>query len=294
MSQNRKDGASPSGEASPLVVSTSPKSDYGGTKSSETARDAFRSGDVEASRAEHEKRTHIEKHGGAGSEYIKSIVFGGLDGIMTTFAIVTAAAGSDTNYKMVLILGISNVLADAFSMGFGEYVSGSAERDFALEERKREEWEVENAKDLEIKEMIELYEEKGLSTEDATKIVDIISKDNKIFVDFMMVDELQILVDTEDEWEPAKQGLVMFTSFVCFGMLPIFAYLFTGQGHGTDWVFGLACALVAAGLLILGAIRGYLTSMSIPISALTMLFNGCVSGGVSYFMGSVLNHAIEG
>ena len=52
---------------------------------------------------------------------------------------------------------MANVLADAFSMGFGEFIGGSAERDFALRERAREEWEVENCIEVEIEEMIELY-----------------------------------------------------------------------------------------------------------------------------------------
>jgi len=272
-------------------VNTTEEQDFE-KKDSAKARDAFKSGDVEASRIEHEKRTHVEKHGGAGSDYIKSIVFGGLDGIMTTFAIVAAAAGAGATWKTILIFGVANVLADAFSMGFGEFISGNAELDFAREERKREEWEVANAKDLEIKEMVELYEEKGLSHEDAVAMVDIISKDDKIFVDFMMVDELQILVDLDDQWASAKQGLVMFTSFVAFGMLPLLAYL-GGSGKGTDIVFGISCAIVGVALMLLGAVKGKLTSMNIPYASGMMLFNGAVSGGASYGVGALVQYVVE-
>ena len=176
-------------------------------KSYAKAREAFRKGDVEATRAEHAKSApndHTEKHGGAGGDYVKAVTFGGLDGIGTTFAIIAAAAGANQDWKTVLVFGFANVLADGFSMGFGEFIGGSAERDFALRERTREEWEVENCFDFEVGEMIELYESKGLSKEDATTMVSIISKDPKIFLDYMMVAELGLLVDVDDKYGSLK------------------------------------------------------------------------------------------
>lgn len=269
-----------------------PKNTNNGTtaveiKSYNKAREAFRLRDIAMTRAEHAKKSsldHAETHGGTGSEYIKSIVFGGLDGIITVFAIITAAAGSGGDWRTILVFGFANCVADAFAMGFGEYVSGAAEREFALKEREREEWEVANCPDVEIQEMIELYQEKGINEEDAKEFVSIISKDPKIFVDFMMVDELGILIDVSDKHGPLKQGFVMFCSFFLFGMAPLVAY-FSGRGRGTDGVFACSVALTGIALAILGATKGYLTSLSIPKSAFLMLLNGCISGGVSYSMG---------
>jgi VIT1/CCC1 family predicted Fe2+/Mn2+ transporter len=264
-------------------------------KSYDKARDAFKRGDVEASRAEHAKKStaeHKEKHGGAGGDYVKAVTFGGLDGIITTFAIIAAAAGANEDWKTVLVFGFANVLADAFSMGFGEFIGGSAERDFALRERAREEWEVENCIDVEIQEMVELYEAKGISTEDAVTMVSIISKDPKIFVDFMMIEELELLVDLEDKWGSLKQAIVMFISFVCFGVIPVLAYV-GGVGQGADYVFGISVGLTGIALIGLGALKGYLTSMNMIISALLMLFNGSISGGVSYGVGALLEYIVN-
>eukprot|EP00758_Cryptobia_borreli_P003055 Tbor_TRINITY_DN3493_c0_g1::TRINITY_DN3493_c0_g1_i1::g.3695::m.3695 len=250
-------------------------------KCNRKARSAFLRRDVEDSHFQHSKPLNVELHAGAGGDYMKSIVFGGLDGITTTFAIIAAAAGAGEIYKTVLLFGISNVLADGFSMGFGEYISGNAEYEYASRERAREEWEVENSLDLEIQEMVELYEAKGLSTEDAKTMVGIISKDHKIFVDFMMVDELGLLVDLSDKYGPLKQGIVMFFSFVIFGMMPLFVY-FGGVGKGTDNIFAISVCMTALSLLILGAVKGYIMCSNMVVSALLMLFNGCCSGVVSY------------
>ncbi|EPY22245.1 integral membrane protein [Strigomonas culicis] len=263
-----------------------------GYKSCDAARDAFRRGDVEASRREHMKPLHAESHNSSASEYVKSVVFGGLDGITTTFAIIAAAAGSNGNFATVLIFGFSNVIADGFSMGFGEYVSGEAERENALTERRREEWEVENSFDLEVDEMVQIYVSRGLSFDDANSIVSIISKDPKLFVDFMMIEELGLLIDLDDHQGPKKQGLVMFTSFLMFGCIPLLAYL-PGKGQGTDAVFGVSCLLTMASLAVLGAFKGYLVGMSLFRAALLMVLNGLISGVVSFFTGNLIESALR-
>lgn len=266
------------------------------TKSYAKARAAFGQRDVDATRLEHSKptvnRSH-ERHGGSASEYIKSIVFGGLDGIMTTFAITTAAAGVGADYKTILILGLSNKIADAFAMGFGEYVSGNAERDFAMAERQRESWEVENCFDMEIQELVDVYVSHGIPEPDAIRMVSIVSKDPKVFVDFMMVDELQLLVDLDDVYGPLKQGIVMFFSFITFGIIPLLAY-FSGHGKGMDSVFAMSVLLTAIALIILGAIKGHLTDISMFKAALTMVLNGVVSGIVSYSVGLLMQEAVGG
>ena len=264
----------------------------GGYKSCDAARAAFRAGDIEASRREHMKPMHEESHNSSASEYVKSVVFGGLDGIMTTFAIIAAAAGSNGNYATVLIFGFSNVIADGFSMGFGEYVSGEAERDNAITERRREEWEVENSLDLELDEMVQIYMSKGLSFDDAHTIVGIISKDPKMFVDFMMVEELGLLVDLDDAHGPKKQGAVMFASFLFFGSIPLLAYL-PGKGQGTDAVFIFSCVLTMVSLIVLGSLKGFLVGVRITRSAALMVLNGTISGAVSFVAGFLIEAALS-
>ncbi|CCW61037.1 unnamed protein product [Phytomonas sp. EM1] len=261
-------------------------------KSCDLARSAFKNKDIEASRAEHRKPINHESHNSSTSDYIKSIVFGGLDGIMTCFAVIAAAAGSNGNYATVLIFGFSNVIADGFSMGFSEYISGAAERENAITERMREEWEVENAFDMEVDEMIQIYVDKGLSFEDASTIVSIISKDHKVFVDFMMVEELGLLLDIDDPHGPKKQGTVMAVSFICFGVIPLFAYLF-GEGQGMDRIFAFSTFLTMLSLVLLGVLKGYLVGISIFKSALLMIVNGFASGVISFTAGYLIEEALR-
>eukprot|EP01059_Diplonema_ambulator_P000096 TRINITY_DN1007_c0_g2_i1.p1 TRINITY_DN1007_c0_g2~~TRINITY_DN1007_c0_g2_i1.p1 ORF type:complete len:310 (+),score=113.35 TRINITY_DN1007_c0_g2_i1:52-930(+) len=270
------------------------------------ARDAYKSGDVQASRDAHAVGVHSEKHSGSASDYVKSVVFGGLDGITTTFAVVAAAQGASNGFdnndkkdgcsggmtvaKTALILGFANLFADGFSMGFGEFLSSRAAMDHARGEREREEWEVENAEEMEKEEMVELYKEKGFSDEDARGLVNIISKDKKLFVDIMMVEELGLSIDLDDEWGPLKSGAVMFASFIIFGMVPLFVYL--PQKDGTT-VFAIACCATGVTLFILGAVRGYLTAQHWAKCGLFMLMNGSLAAGISYFVGWIVNSIVN-
>jgi hypothetical protein len=119
------------------------------------ARAAYTDRDTEASAVAHKAKTlthgrnepHVE-----GGEYVKLVVFGGLDGILTSFAIVAGAAGVGLSVKAVLGIGISNVLADALAMAVGEYLSTKSEKEYIAEERSREAWEFKNFPEGEVAE----------------------------------------------------------------------------------------------------------------------------------------------
>jgi len=86
-----------------------------------------------------EAKNHDETHDAVG-DYVKSMIFGGLDGILTSFAIVAGAAGGGLPVQVVMVLGFSNIFADAFSMGMGEYLSSKAHNEFVMKEKERETW----------------------------------------------------------------------------------------------------------------------------------------------------------
>lgn len=66
-----------------------------------------------------------------GGKYIKSLVYGGLDGIITTFAVVSGVAGASLAVRVVIILGFANLLADGISMAVGDYLSTKSENEYA-------------------------------------------------------------------------------------------------------------------------------------------------------------------
>ena len=112
------------------------------------ARDAYRKGDVGSSAAAHSAvriaASAREEHGGASHAYLGDMVYGGLDGIVTTFAVVSGVAGAQLGSGIVLILGLANLFADGFSMAVGAYLSSKSEQEYYDREYTREAWEVEH------------------------------------------------------------------------------------------------------------------------------------------------------
>ena len=141
-----------------------------------------------------------EKHAGDAGAYIKSLVYGGLDGIITTFAIVCAAVGTGLSRKAVVVMGFANLVADAMSMGLGDTLSEMAERDFIRREWERETWEMDTNPSGKVQEMQKFYVQKGVSEEDASRILKIFSKYTVFFVEHMMQVELGLLAPDEPPW----------------------------------------------------------------------------------------------
>ena len=137
------------------------------------AREAFKAGDLEASMKAHEAQ---EAHQTEEGTYAKSIIFGALDGMLTGFAVVAATDGGGLDWQVVPTVGLASVLAGAISMGVGEYLGSIAETEHALEERKREQWELGSNPDGEKREMEQIFVGKGMSEADAELVIGTLAK----------------------------------------------------------------------------------------------------------------------
>ena len=226
------------------------------------AQAAFDLRDMEASKAVHSVNALVPKnnetHPRMGG-YIKSIMYGGLDGIISIFAVVAGAAGAGYGPNVVIVLGVSTLIADALSMGVGDAMSSKAEAEVAMRERDREKWELENFKEGEIREMVEIYKGKGMAEEDAELVMRVCAKYEDLFVDMMLVDELGINPpDDDDSWTPhVKEGLVAFSSFCVFGFVPIAAYCIVGTASedvDSLSLFIISCVMTGVTLFFLGGV----------------------------------------
>mmetsp|Transcript_6635 Transcript_6635/g.15784 ORF Transcript_6635/g.15784 Transcript_6635/m.15784 type:complete len:285 (-) Transcript_6635:356-1210(-) len=270
------------------AATTSPA---GPSRDLELAKKAYKDGDLTASKAAHEAKSKgttgtEEEHAGEGSEYIKSLVFGGLDGIITTFAIVCAAVGAGLGNKTVIVMGLANLVADAISMGLGDALSEKAEYDYVKREYDREAWELENHPEGEKTEMVELYEEQGVPKEDAEIIINTMAKYPELFLKHMMNLELEMMAPDPDD-NPWKKGAVTFGAFVAFGSVPLLSFIaFSSvEDLGPNGLFGICCLFTAIAIFALGAVKGKFAQANMFTSGAYMLLNGSLAAASSYVIG---------
>lgn len=290
---------SPAGHKSYGTAGVAPSSSTAPSSSSSLMADikaSYRNGDAEASRALHQIKMEMAGHEHAvenhltGGGYIKSAVYGGLDGIITTFATVTSVAGSGLPHSVILIIGLAHLVADGLSMGLGDMLSSQAEHDLVNHERKRETWEFENFPEGEMDEMIELYEKKGISSEDARAIVFTLAKYKEAFIDIMMVEELN-LMPVDDDDSPLTGGLITFGSFMIFGVVPLLSYLVNlipGLRMSADATLYLSCALTVITMFVLGAVKGSFVGQRWYVSGASMALNGSVAAYFGWVIGYLL------
>jgi vacuolar iron transporter family protein len=260
------------------------------SKRLEDARKAFEKKDVRASAQAHELKRIMakEQHGGAGSEYLGNIVYGGLDGIITTFAVVSGVAGAHLSSGILLILGLANLFGDGFSMATGAYLSSKSDSEFYDRERQREGWEVDNFPDGEKQELFEIYRDQGYPEEDANNLVELKTRDTKRWVDTMMAEELGLLPERRN---PIAQALVTFAAFAVAGSVPLLVYLLDLIFHfqiPVSSTFLISLILSGAALFALGAAKVLVTKRNAFRSGLEMLVVGGLAAGVAYLVGALL------
>ena len=252
----------------------------------ERARNAFRKKDIKELRLAHDVNLS-EPHQQAQGKYIKSTIYGGLDGIITTFAVVAGVAGASLSAGIVLILGFANLIADGFSMAIGDFLSTKAENEYNSTEREREKWEVQNYPEGEKKELIEIYMDKGISESDANTVVDIISKNEKAWIDIMMVEELGII---ESDESPLNNAIATFLSFSLFGFIPLLAHVisFFMPALQIDQ-FLFSSILTGITLFVLGALKVTITERHWFISGMEMFLVGGIAAFAAYGVGYLLS-----
>ncbi|MGQ9684331.1 MAG: VIT1/CCC1 transporter family protein [Anaerolineae bacterium] len=258
------------------------------TKRIDRAREAFKRRDRDASRAAHAPEAFAahEHHGGAEQQYLGEVVYGGLDGIVTTFAIVSGVAGAELGAGVVLILGLANLFADGLSMATGAYLSSKAESERYDEERRRELWEIDNYPEGERAELVDLYQRQGYSLEDAQSITRVLTQDRERWADVMMAQELELL---REDRNPLLIGAATLAAFVAAGSLPLLVYLVDlVRPLGSSTTLAVSIVLSALALFGLGAAKVRVTGRNWLRSGLEMLVVGGLAAGVAYLIGYLL------
>ena len=243
---------------------------------------------MEPKYSEKEYQKHIKaEHELSVSEYLKEIVYGGSDGIVTTFAVAAGFAGAQSGalsqypVLVVLVLGLANLLADAFSMGASNFLSILADKDVYKKEKDKEIYEIRNNPKMERAETIFILKKKGFSKEEAEKITELYARNEDYWAEFMMRYELEM--PTPEHENPVLTGLATMGSFVLFGFIPLIPYVLLDNQD--KFLTSILFTFIA--LLLLGVLRWKVTTQTLLRSVGEIIILGGVAASIAYFVGTL-------
>lgn len=225
------------------------------------------------------------------TEYFKEVIYGGIDGIVTTFAVVAGFSGAalstegatQLTFLVVLLFGLANLFADAASMGLGNFLSVRSEKDLYNVTRKREEDNVKNNPQNEKQQTINIFLEKGFSETDAQALVGIYEKNHNYWVDFIMNHKLEI--SDPRGTNPVFTGIATFSSFLVFGAIPLLPFIFM-ETEIANVAFSYSLVGTFLALIILGLLKWRVVGVSLYSALFEVVVVGGVAAALAYFVGT--------
>jgi VIT1/CCC1 family predicted Fe2+/Mn2+ transporter len=226
--------------------------------------------------------SQYEKHFQS-SEKVRDFVIGMSDGLTVPFALAAGLSGAVDSTSIVITAGLAEIAAGSIAMGLGGYLAGRTEIEHYDSEERREYDEIENLREVEIRETKEIFAEYGLNEEMQEKIAEEMAKDPKKWVDFMMRFELGL--ERPDKNRALVSALVIGVSYVVGGLIPLSAYFFTSsaqQGLIYSSIITLLC------LMIFGLVKSKLTGQPLLKGALRVVFVGTLAAGAAFGLAKMI------
>lgn len=225
------------------------------------------------------------------AEYFKEVIYGGIDGIVTTFAVVSgfsgAALSNDTttqlSFIIVLLFGLANLFADAISMGLGNFLSVRSEKDQYEILRRKEKLLLEHNPEAEHEETVAIMKAKGFSDSDAIMLATIYSKNHEYWLDFMMANEYEMSDPRGDN--PVLTGLTTFGAFLIFGAIPILPFFFLSDTTPTE-VFQISTSGTLFALMVLGLMKWRIVGTSLARSLGEVVLVGATASIIAFLVGT--------
>ena len=218
---------------------------------------------------------------------MRAAVFGVSDGLVSNTALVMGFAGAASGNAAVLFAGLAGLLAGAFSMAAGEYVSVASQRDLFRREIEIEATELRDKPEEEQKELELIYRAKGLDRATAASIAAQIMSDPKTALDTLAREELGL--DPDELGSPVKVAVFSFVAFAIGASVVVIPYLFfMGTGASTTIPLVLAVAFAVIAMIVVGGIVGRLSGRGVVFSAMRQLMWGVGAAAVTFAVGSVV------
>jgi len=221
-------------------------------------------------------------HRGGRSGVLRAAVFGANDGLVSNLALIMGVAGAEANNQLIVLAGIAGLLAGAFSMAAGEFISMQSQREMFENQISIEREEMRVMPDVEEEELTQIYINKGLSEADAKRIAAGLMADPQKALDTKVREELGL--DPNELGSSWGAAIYSFITFSVGASIPLVPFLISsGQ---TAFIGAIVVALIA--LFAVGAAVSIVTGKSMLYSGIRQVAIGAAAAAVTYAVGKVI------
>jgi len=226
--------------------------------------------------------TQIGQRHKMGGGNLRAAVFGINDGLVSNASLIFGMAGAAVGSETLLLVGIAGLLAGAFSMAAGEYVSVRSQREVFEYQIGLERAELEEYPEAEAQELAIIYEAKGVPPADAKRLADTLIADPERALDTLAREELGL--NPDELGSPWGAAISSFVAFAAGALIPLVPFLLVEGATA----FRAAVISAAAALFAVGALLSLFTGRSALLSGARMLAIGAAAGIATYAIGSLL------
>jgi len=259
-----------------------------GAESTDRAGGAISVASVARSASDIGQREAWHRAGGR-SGTLRAVIFGVSDGLVSNLALVMGVAGAaQENGSIILLTGIAGLLAGAFSMAAGEYISMQSQRELFERQIALERAEMEAMPDEEQAELATVFRAKGFTQAEADMIAARLFEQPDIALDMLVREELGL--DPHELGSAWGAALGSFVSFAIGAAIPVIPFVFSNELPAV--LVSLAVSLVA--LFIVGAGVSLLTGRGVLFSGFRQLGIGLGAALVTYLIGSLIGVSVAG
>lgn len=221
-------------------------------------------------------------HETRGNSILRPIVFGANDGLVSNLALVMGVAGADPDPSIIVLAGIAGLLAGAFSMGVGEYISVQSQRELLEYQIAFQRRQLREVPDQEKRILAGIYRERGFSAEEADHFTERVFEDPEHAVRLLIFEEVGL--DERSIGSPIGAAFGSFLSFTIGAAIPLIPYLLTIGGTA----FGLSLGGSLGALALLGYLISRMTRRHPVYSTVRQVLLGGVAAAVTFGVGTLI------
>jgi len=218
----------------------------------------------------------------ASGQFLRDIVFGANDGVVTAIGFLVGFASSVSNQGVVVVAGALTIVAGAASMALGNFLAVKSQREFYDAMEKVERWEMENKHETEIEEIREIYTNYGFDKQAVEVLTKRVIADKELWLKVMMRDELGL---TREE-QPALAGVLIGIFYLLAGLPPLLPFVFF-----KPLTRALVMSLIVAVLVmaLIGSFRWFLNKGSLGGKVVETILIGLIAATIGFLAGEALN-----